>query len=220
MFSEKNAISLSENEGGWGSKAVWKLSENLSNLVAWPVPKWALNSLVSRAFGNFFLKTSFIVSAMYPYQSGAAQPTCSSRLSFQPRVLISFWQLGLPSIFQSIILSIQQGFHRHLILINLRMKKIWTFTGTCMWRKLCTLNRHVSQTNFKTCKCTGDHPEQPGRKGFWMGALPTRGVMSRFLIATVRCFRSPSTPPLPPPIICFYWTLCTISNALYGNHLF
>ena len=138
------------------------------------------------------------MSAVYPYQSGAAQPTCSSRLSFQPRALISFWQLGLPSIFQSIILSIQQGFHRHLILINLRMKKIWTFTGTCMWRKLCTLNRHVSQTNFKTCKCTGDHPEQPGRKGFWMEALPTRGVMSRFLIATVRCFRSPSTPPFPP----------------------
>ena len=173
MFSEKNAISLSENEGGWGSKAVWNLSENLSNLEAWPVPTWALNSWVSSAFGNFFLKISFIVSAVYPYQSGAAQPTCSSRLSFQPRVLISFWQLGLPSIFQSIILSIQQGFHRHLILINLRMKKIWTFTGTCMWRKLCTLNRHVSQTNFKTCKCTGDHPEQPGRRAFeWKPCPP------------------------------------------------
>ena len=40
---------------GW-SNAVWNLSENSSNLVAWPVPKWALNSWISRAFGNFFLK--------------------------------------------------------------------------------------------------------------------------------------------------------------------
>ena len=114
--------------------------------------------IADRAFGIFFLKISFIVSAVYPYQTGAAEPTCSSRLSFQPRALISFWQLGLPSIFQSIIQSIQQGFHRHLILINLSMMKIWTCTGTYMWGKLSTLYRHVSQTNFKTCKCTGDHP--------------------------------------------------------------
>ena len=48
--------------GGWGSKAVWNFSENLSHLVAWPVPKSSYLLALSDMFFIYAIYSASIIT--------------------------------------------------------------------------------------------------------------------------------------------------------------